>query len=448
MKTKINLPELEKRRVVVVGGGFAGLSLVRSLDHSVYQVVLLDKNNYHQFQPLLYQVAMAGLEPSSIAFPFRKTIRRPDVFFRMVEVHGIDPYQNRLTTSSGIVNYDFLVIATGSDTNYFGNREIMRHSIPMKSVSESLYLRNRILEDCERALTCTSESDRLELLTTVIAGGGPTGVELAGALAEMKKFVIPREYPELDPGEVVVRLVESGPRVLKSMSEDSSRRSADYLSSMGVDVLLGTKVVAYDGREIALSNSRVFRSSKLIWTAGVTASLIPGLEKVASFSGGRYVVDRFSRIKECGNVFAIGDVALMEEPSYPNGHPQVAPVAISQAQSLADNLNRMAEGRPMENFSYKDKGSMATLGRHAAVAEIGDFKVAGPVAWFLWLFVHLKELLGVKNKMFVLASWAWNYVTYDQPLRIIVRPRLQNVSDRNLPEGSSTPQRMKTPDDE
>jgi NADH dehydrogenase len=423
MGVKINLPEVGKKRVVVVGGGFAGMTLVKDLDPRLFQIVLLDRNNYHQFQPLFYQVAMAGLEPSSIVFPFRKMLQGTGKYFRMAEVTAVEPDLNRLLTSHGIVNYDYLVLALGAETHYFGNEEIRRRSIPMKSVSEALYLRNRILEDCETALTCTDADERRGLLNTVIVGGGPTGVELAGALAEMRKFIMPKDYPELPPEESGVWLVESNGRLLKSMSEEASARAAAYLEGMGVKVLLGKRVESHDGKWVRLGSGVSIRADKLIWAAGVTAPKIPGLPESMMGQGSRLVVDRYNRVGGCENIFALGDLSLMTAPGFEHGHPQVAPVAIDQARLLSKNLSRLERGEPMEEFSYTDKGSMATVGRHAAVADIGSLRLSGVPAWLLWLLVHLRALLGVKNKLFVLVSWGWNYVTYDQPLRIIVRPR-------------------------
>ncbi len=421
VKTKINLPERPVPRVVVIGGGFGGLALVQGLDPKKFQVVMLDRNNHHQFQPLLYQVASASLEPSSTTLPFRKVIRPREVLFRMAEVISINPDLNQLNTDLGIVNYDFLVIATGSKTRYFGAAGEINNAIPMKSVSEALALRNRVLEDCEKALACVSREDRHWLLTTVIAGGGPTGVELAGALAEMKTQVITREYPEIDPKEVTVQLVESGTRILKNMSEQSSAKALRYLGKMGVGVILRNRVVSYDGNTVTLSSAPPLQASKLIWTAGVTAATIPFLRSAPS-ADGRYEVDSCLRVIGTKNIFAIGDVAALRTQEYPTGHPQVAPVAISQAKFLARNFNSPGGASHCKGFVYKNRGSMATVGRHAAVAEIGKLKLGGFPAWLLWLAVHLGTTPGLKNKLFTLGSWMWNYATRDQPLRAIITP--------------------------
>lgn len=423
MGTKINLPEVDKKRVVIVGGGFAGLTLAMALDPKVFQVVLLDRNNYHQFQPLFYQVAMAGLEPSSIVFPFRKMFQRTPKYFRMAEVTEVEPALNRLRTSHGVVNYDYLVLAQGAVTHYFGNEEIRRLAIPMKSVSEAIYLRNRILEDCETALTCTEGEERLGLLNTVIVGGGPTGVELAGALAEMERFVLPKDYPELPSGSSGVWLVENNKRLLKSMSPESSARASMYLEGMGVRVLTGKRVVSFDGKWVVLGCGLRIRADKIIWAAGVTAPKIPGLAEARVGHGSRLIVNRRNLLEGHKNIFAIGDLALMSAPGFLDGHPQVAPVAIDQARLLAKNLKLAESGGNLEDFSYIDKGSLATVGRHAAVADIGSLRLSGVTAWLLWLLVHLRSLLGVKNKLLVLLNWGWNYVTYDQSLRIIVHPR-------------------------
>ncbi len=426
MPTKINLPELDKPRVVVVGGGFAGLALTQALDPNKFQVVLLDKNNYHQFQPLFYQVAMAGLEPSSILFPFRKLFQGTGKYFRMTECLSVDVATRRLVTRDGLVNYDYLVLALGAKTHFFGDEGIRANVIPMKSVSEALYLRNRIFEDWERALTCTDPLDRGALLDTVIVGGGPTGVELAGALAEMKRFILPKDYPELSNSPPTVWLIESNPRLLKSMSVKSSSSAQAYLEARGVKVVTGSRVISYDGRCLELSDQRRLHCRKVIWAAGVKASLLEGLPQESIAPNGRVVVDGQCRLKGEKNIFVIGDMALLRDPDdYPEGHPQVAPVALAQARFLADLLNNPDHGQPSPSFHYKDRGSLATVGRHAAVADIANYHLSGPVAWVLWMFIHLLALLGIRNKVNVLLGWAWSYATYDQPLRVIIRPTSQ-----------------------
>lgn len=423
--TKINIPESDKKRVVIIGGGFGGLALARKLAGSEYQVVLIDKNNYHQFQPLFYQVAMAGLEPSSIVFPLRKLFQRhPDVYIRVTEVTWIEPGKKRLHTPLGICNYDYLVLAVGADTNFFGNEHIAEKAIPMKSVSEALFLRNQILSDYEKALTTTDFEERQGYIDIVIAGGGPTGVEVAGALAEMKKYILPKDYPELNSGEIEIYLIEGAPALLGGMSEESSQKALAFLEQLGVIVKLNTLVVDYDGETVFLSDGSSIRSRKLIWAAGVRGNSVEGLPVDTLTRGGRIKVNRFSQVEGFDDIFAIGDIARMAEEKYPDGHPQVAQPAIQQGRRLAENLRRMSKGKEPLPFSYKDLGSMATIGRNRAVVDLPAFKTQGFIAWFIWLFVHLFQILGIKNRLFIFLNWVWNYVTYDQSLRLIIRPRV------------------------
>jgi NADH dehydrogenase len=425
MSVKINLPELEQKRVVIVGGGFAGLELAQSLPSDLFQVVLIDRNNYHQFQPLFYQVAMAGLEPSSIVFPFRKTLQKTGKFFRMAEVKEFIPEKKCLMTNLGVVNYDYLVLAMGAKTHYFGNKKLEELTLPMKSVSEAIYLRNRILEDYENALTCVDTHKREGYLNIVIVGGGPTGVELAGALAEMKNHILPKDYPELNLKEIDIYLIEGNPKLLKTMSEKSSKNAYKYLRSLGVEVLLNTHVLDFDGKRVYTKEGHSVIANKVIWAAGVTGSPITGLSPNAISLQGRYEVNTFNQVKGYTNIFAIGDIAQMSYDSYPKGHPQVAQVAIQQAKTLGKNLELLENDKEMKPFAYKDLGSMATIGRHAAVADIGSRHIKGPIAWYLWLLVHLKAILGVKNKVVVLFNWVWNYLTYDQSLRLIIKQKPQ-----------------------
>ena len=425
---KINIPESDQERIVIVGGGFGGLALARRLAKSNFQVVLIDKNNYHQFQPLFYQVAMAGLEPSSISFPFRKLFRRrKNVFIRVTEVTEIVPDQKRIITPLGYCNYDHLVLAIGAKTNYYGNDQIQQTAIPMKSVSEALFLRNSILADYEKALSTTDYEDRQGLIDIVIVGGGPTGVELAGALAEMKTYIMPKDYPELNCDEIDIYLVQAAPELLKGMSSDSSEKSLQYLQELGVKVRLNTRVLNYDGTYAYLSDGAKIRSNKVIWAAGIIGNTIHGLPEEAITYGNRMKVDRYCRVEGVDNIYAVGDIAYMEEASYPKGHPQVAQVAIQQGEQLASNLSvgtsRMEQWKP---FSYNDKGSMATVGRNRAVVDLPRLSFQGFMAWAVWLLVHLFAILGTKNKVFVFLNWVWNYVTYDQSLRLIIRPKTGN----------------------
>jgi len=401
------------------------LSLAKKLARSDYQIVLLDKNNYHQFQPLFYQVAMSGLEPSSIVFPFRKLFHKSkNLYLRVTEVLSVDAENKYLETSLGRCNYDYLVIATGADSNFFGNEKLERLTIPMKSVSEALYLRNRILSDYEKALSETDYDRRQGFIDIVIVGGGPTGVEVAGALAEMKAYILPKDYPELNVKEVDIHLIQGGPALLDGMSDNASQKALKYLKNLGVKVKLDTRVMDYDGEWVYMDDDTRLQSKKVIWAAGVKGSLIRGLPEKSVVRGNRIEVDEFNRLKELPEIFAIGDIAYMTEEDYPGGHPQVAQVAMQQAKHLAKNLKRMAKKEKMAPFSYKDLGSMATIGRNRAVVDLPNFKFSGAFAWFIWLFVHLFQILGAKNKFFVFVNWVWNYITYDQSLRLIIRPKI------------------------
>jgi len=424
---KINLPETGQERIVIVGGGFAGLTLAKRLARSDYQVVLIDKNNYHQFQPLFYQVAMSGLEPSSIVFPFRKLFQgRRNVFIRVTEVTRVNLEERHLRTPLGIVNYDHLVIAIGADTNFFGNDHLQRLAIPMKSVSEALFLRNQILDHYEKALTTTDYELRQGLIDIVIVGGGPTGVEVAGALAEMKKYIIPKDYPELDAGEIDIHLVQGGDRLLAGMSDQAAEKALHFLRDLQVKVTLNTRVKDYDGQHVYLSDGSTIRSAKVIWAAGINGNTLEGIPKETLTYGNRLLVDRYGAVEGLDHIYAIGDIAYMTENDYPQGHPQVAQVAIQQAKHLAKNFKRQAGGKERRVFSYQDKGSMATIGRNKAVVDLPSLRFQGAFAWLIWLFVHLFQLLGVRNRIVVFLNWVWNYFTYDQSLRLIIRPKSNN----------------------
>lgn len=427
----INLPETGQERIVIVGGGFAGLKLARKLRNSGYQVVLLDKNNFHQFQPLFYQVAMAGLEPSSIVFPFRKLFQgRKDVFFRIVEVREVDRPNKQLHTNVGIVNYDHLVLAMGADTNFFGNEAIAEHAIPMKSVSEALFLRNRILADLELALMERDAGERQKLMDMVIVGGGPTGVEVAGALAEMRKYVLPKDYPELNAEEMDIFLLEGLDQLLAGMSEASGKQAREYLEGLGVVVKLNTMVTGYDGETVQTQSGDAFKAYKLIWAAGIRGNALPGLPEEALRRGNRLQVDRHFRLEGAEHIYAIGDLAYMEEPDYLEGHPQVAQVALQHADYLSRWFRKDGQ---LEPFHYKDKGSMATIGRSKAVVDLPRLHFRGFFAWIVWLFVHLFQLIGAKNKVFVFINWVWNYLFYDQSLRLIIRAKEPKKKETKVP---------------
>ncbi len=432
---KINIPETGQQRVVIVGGGFAGLTLARKLSNSDFQVILLDKNNYHQFQPLFYQVAMSGLEPSSIAFPLRKMFqKKKNVFIRVTSVDSIDTQNKQLETPLGIVNYDYLVLAIGAKTNFFGNQDLAERCIPMKSVSEALYLRNKILADYETALSTPDYEARQKLIDIVIVGGGPTGVEVAGALAEMKKYVMPKDYPELNPDEIDIHLIQGGPKLLLGMSEQSSTKAQKFLEDLGVKIRLDTRVTDFDGEYAYMQDGDKIPTHKVIWAAGITGNTVEGLPEGSIVRGGRIKVDRSCQVEGLENVYAIGDIAYMEEEAYPHGHPQVAQVAMQQAKLLAQNLKAITKSKPQQSFSYNDLGSMATIGRHLAVVDLPSFKFQGSFAWFIWLFVHLFQLLGVKNKLFVFINWVWNYFTYDQSLRLIIKPKVPKRQELRMKE--------------
>ena len=429
-----NLPKTDKKRVVIVGGGFGGLKLANKLRNSDFQVVLVDRNNYHQFPPLIYQIASAGIEPSSISFPFRKIFqKRSNFFFRMAEVRSVFPEQNILQTSIGKVRYDYLVLAAGTTTNFFGNKNVEEHAIPMKNVSEAMGLRNALLENFERALTCASETERQELLNVVIVGGGATGVEVAGALSEMKNHVLPKDYPDMPSSLMNIYLIEAGTRLLPAMSEQTSQHVLNYLRKMGVNVLLNKMVTDYDHHRVILKDGSQIATRTFIWVSGVAAEKITNLDGEHLGRGARIIVDEHNRVKGFDNIFSIGDQCIMPEgdPNYPGGHPQLAQVAIQQGKLLARNLTALEKGKSLKPFRYRNLGAMATVGRNRAVAEFSTMKMAGFWAWIMWLVVHLRSILGIRNKSIVLFNWVWNYFSYAQSLRFIVYARkAKEVVDR------------------
>lgn len=421
----INIQRNQKKRVVIVGGGLGGLRLAEDLYGSGMQVVLIDKNNFHQFPPLIYQIASAGIDPSSISFPFRQIFRkRKDFYFRMAEARMVDTEKKILQTSIGKIDYDYLVLAAGATTNFFGNKNIEEWAIPMKTVPEAMGLRNALLSNFERALTCATEEERQELLNVVIVGGGATGVEIAGALSEMKRYVIPYDYPDMDSSLMHIYLIEAGDRLLAGMSQDSSKKAYDFLKSMGVDIQFGKMVTDYRDHKVIMKDGTEIPTRTFLWVSGIRANAMPGISEDHLGRGFRFKVDQFNRIPGLNDVFAIGDQCLQTtDPAYPNGHPQVAQVAIQQAKNLAKNIKRINEGHADDNsltpFKYNNLGSMATVGRNKAVVEIGKFHSQGFFAWILWLVVHLRSILGVKNKMMVLLNWLWKYVSYNDSIRMI-----------------------------
>ena len=420
-----NVPKSDKKRVVIVGGGFGGLQVANRLKHSDFQVVLIDRNNYHQFPPLIYQIASAGLEPSSISFPFRKIYqRRKNFYFRMATVRSIFPEQKILQTSIGKISYDYLIFAAGTTTNFFGNKDVEEEAIPMKNVSEAMGLRNALLENFERAITCASEQERQELLNVVIVGGRATGVEVAGALAEMKYYILPKDYPDMDSSLMQIYLIEAGNRLLAAMDPKNSSHAEQYLREMGVNVMLNKMVTGYENHRVQLKDGSSIATRTFIWVSGVAAQPIGNLGNEFLGRGRRIKVDEYNRVIGLDGVFAIGDQCIMTaDAEYPNGHPQLAQVAIQQGRLLAKNLQRLEKNKELKAFHYHNLGAMATVGRNRAIAEFSKIRMHGFVAWLMWLFVHLRSILGVRNKIIVLFNWIWNYVSYSQSLRMIVYAR-------------------------
>lgn len=421
-KMDLQLPKSEHPRVVIVGGGFGGIELAKRLKNKPFQVVMLDKHNYHTFQPLLYQVATGGLEAESIAFPLRKIFKgQKNFIFRVTKVTGINAGENCLQTDIGNVKYDYLVMATGSTSNFFGNKEIEDNSMPMKSIPEALDLRSLILQNFEKSLIEVNPEKKSALLNFVVVGGGPTGVETAGAISELKKHVIPNDYPEMDLSKVNIYLIENSPELLGPMSPQAQEKSKEFLLKMGVKVMNETRVLGYDGHTLTLQEKPSIVSSTVIWSAGVKGQVIPGLDKAEVVRGGRLKTDTQNLIVGYQNIYAIGDVAAIIDEETPNGHPGVAPAAIQQGHHLAKNLVNIVENKPLEKFKYFDKGSMATVGRNKAVVDLGKIRFQGVFAWFTWMFVHLMTLVGFRNKIIVFVNWLWSYFSYDRGTRLIIR---------------------------
>jgi NADH dehydrogenase len=420
----INIPATDKKRVVIVGCGFGGLTLAKKLRKSPFQVVIIDKHNYHQFQPLFYQIASAGLDADSITFPIRKIFQKyEDFYIRKAVAEEVKVSDNRLITSMGDIKYDYLVLAHGTTNSFFGSNKMQRFSKGMKSIGEALELRNALLINFENAVATIDEEEQNRLLNIVIIGGGPSGVEIAGALAEMNKFVIRKDYPELKDKNVNIYLIEGTERLLNSMSAKSSEKARQFLEKAGVRILTNTFAVDCDNESVTTSTGEKIKTGLILWTAGIAGNRIKGFSPENYNKGGRFYVDRFSRITGYENIFAIGDISLMTEGKYPSGHPQVAQVAIQQAKLLSGNLKNLSKNKPLEEFSYKDLGTMATVGKHLAVVELPHFRFQGAFAWFVWMFVHLMSIIGVRNKLMIFINWAWKYFTYDQSLRLILRTK-------------------------
>jgi len=435
---EIQIPKTAKKRVVIIGGGFGGITLADKLDPALFQTVLIDKYNYHQFQPLLYQLTSSGLDVGSITFSFRKLFRKKkDFYFRLAEVHTILHDERRIETSIGTLDYDYLVIAAGTTTNFFGNKNIQEYALPMKSVEEALALRNKILLNLERALDTTDAEEKQALLNIVIVGGGATGVEVAGALAEMKKFVAPKDYPDLRYNDINIYLMEGTSRLLAAMAEESSANALESLEKMGVKVILNQLVTDYDGTKVKLNNGSTLLSKTLIWVSGVVSQEFGNIPKESYGRGNRLIVDEFNRLKGYEHIFAIGDNCLQTEEAYPYGHPQVAPVAIQQGRLLAGNLKNMLNEKEIKPFRYNNQGTLATIGRNKAVADINKIHLKGFPAWAVWMLVHLRSILGVKNKLVVLIDWIWNYFTYDLAMRLILFAAPEKPEDTIHPEKES-----------
>ncbi|TYA69944.1 NAD(P)/FAD-dependent oxidoreductase [Seonamhaeicola marinus] len=420
----MNIPKTDLPRVVVVGGGFAGLNLVKKLRKLPVQLVMLNKHNYHTFQPLLYQVSTSGIEPDSIVYPLRMFIKRQkNFYFRLAEVNSVDPERKTLTADIGELSFDYLIINTGTKTNFFGNEQIKKHAMPMKTIPQALNLRSLILQNFEKSTIAVSKEEKEFLLNFVIVGAGPTGVELAGAIAEFKHSVLPMDFPDLDPELMQIHILEGANRVLPPMSEKSSKKSADALKNLGVQIHTNTIVTDYDGALVKTKEGKEFKTRTLIWSAGVTGNLIEGFpEESYNARTNRYYVNEYNRIKGYTDIFALGDIALMQCEDYPNGHPQVAQPAIQQAKTLSDNFTKILKGKSeLKKFKYTDKGSMATIGRNKAVADVGKFKFSGLMAWLIWMFIHLMALVGFRNRLVVFLNWVYNYANYNKASRLIIR---------------------------
>lgn len=419
----LKIPSTAQKRLVIIGGGFGGIEIAKALKNQDIQIVLLDKHNYHCFQPLLYQVATGGLEPGSIAYPLRKLMQDiPNGIFRLAEVTNINVNEQKVHTNIGDLKYDYLVIATGSVTNFFKfPKEVSSKMMQMKDIPQALNLRSFILENFEEALLTYDESKKEELINIAIVGGGPTGVELAGALGEMRNNILPKDYPEIDFTKMQIHLFESGKELLGAMHPENQAKALKYVKEFGVNIWLNTMVTDFNGDEVTIADGKKIKCETVIWTAGVKGNPIAGLSP-ESIVGNRILVDEFCQVKNHPNIYAIGDVAAMIKEDLPKGHPMVAPVAIQQGDLVAKNIIAIIKGKPTKAFKYVDKGSMATVGRNKAVMESNGIKMGGFIAWLAWLFVHVMSLVGFRNKITVTLGWLYNYFTYDRTLRLIIRP--------------------------
>ncbi len=420
----MNIPFTNLPRLVIIGGGFAGVALARKMIKENVQLVLLDRHNYHTFQPLLYQVSTASLEPDSIAYPLRKIIKSgKNCFFRMAEVASIDTKNQKIDTNIGSISYDYLIIATGARTNFFGNTTIENNAMRMKNLPQALNLRSLMLENLEQAVITTDPEKRKELLSFVLAGAGPTGVELAGGIAELKLNVLPKDYPDMDFSDMQIHLIEGSSRVLSPMSENASEKAAGFLQELGVHIHLDTQVINYEDNLVTTDTDLTIKTATFIWSAGVTGAPVSGIMAESLIpKANRYKVNHYNQIEGYETIFAIGDISVMKTEEFPKGHPMVAQPAIQQGKHLAKNLKRHLKGKTMIPFRYFDKGSMATIGRNKAVVDIGKFKFGGFFAWFIWMFIHLWFLVGFRNRFVTFFNWVYNYINYDKAARLIVRP--------------------------
>ena len=425
----MNIPKIDLPRIVIIGAGFSGLKVAKLTNTHRYQVVIIDKRNYHTFQPLLYQVASTGLEPDSIAYPIRKILKsQKNTFFRLCNVKNIDKNNNKLDTDIGDLSYDILVIATGAGNNFFGNKIIEKNALPMKSLIDALNLRSKILGNFEEALNTKDLERRESLMNFVIVGAGPTGVELAGALAELRNKVLAKDYPDLDLRQMKINLIESAPRVLANMAKKSSEVAYKSLKDLDVLIWTNTFVENYENNLITTKTDLTFKADTLIWAAGVKGNMLDGIAKEDQGRGARIIVDEFCKMKSSDNIYVLGDIALIQSNLYPEGLPMLGSVAMQQGVYLAHLLNQKAKGKEIKPFVYKHKGIMATIGRNAAVVEIGDFKMQGPIAWAIWMFVHLMLLVGFRNRVVVFINWVWKYINFNNSLRLIIRPYKTLVS--------------------
>ncbi|MDH7447100.1 NAD(P)/FAD-dependent oxidoreductase [Aquimarina sp. 2201CG14-23] len=420
----MNIPYTNVPRLVIIGGGFAGVALARKMAKENVQLVLLDRHNYHTFQPLLYQVSTSSLEPDSIAYPLRKIVKRgKNTYFRMTEVDAIHPETKEVHTSIGSITYDYLVIATGARTNFFGNSNIEKNAMRMKNLPQALNLRSLMLENLEQAVITTNPEKRKELLSFVLAGAGPTGVELAGGIAELKLNVLPKDYPDMDFSDMKIHLIEGADRVLPPMSTHASEKATKFLEKMGVHIHTNTQVTNYENNLVSTNTDLSIKTATFIWSAGVTGAPVEGLKADSLIPrANRYKVNQFNQIEGYDDIYALGDIALMQTKEYPKGHPMVAQPAIQQGNHLVKNLKRHLQGKPMIPFSYFEKGSMATIGRNKAVVDLGKFRFGGFFAWFVWMFIHLWFLVGFRNRFVTFFNWTYNYINYDKAARLIVRP--------------------------